>query len=123
MIESDIFELLHSASVDKLSTIEVKFSNMHTLTVVLAAEGYPSNPVKGRIITGLLDSKVEGSWINHAGTELNQKGEVISTGGRVLSCSAKGASLNDAAKRAYQLLNMIDLEGSHYRTDIGFRAL
>jgi len=123
LIESDLFELLHSASTDKLSTIEVQFSNMHTLTVVLAAEGYPSNPVKGRIITGLLDSKVEGAWINHAGTGLNQNSEIISTGGRVLSCSAKGESLNDAAERAYQLLNMIELEGSHYRTDIGFRAL
>ena len=123
LIESDIFELLHAASTDKLSSLEVKFSNMHTLTVVLAAEGYPANPIKGRKISGLQDSKVEGSWINHAGTGLNQNGDIISTGGRVLSCSAIGESLNDAAQLAYQLLEMIELEGSHYRTDIGFRAL
>ena len=123
LIKSDIFELLYSSSTDKLSSIDVNFSDKHTLTVVLAAEGYPSNPVKGRIIRGLEQQENTNSWINHAGTGFNEKGEVISTGGRVLSCSAVGDSLGEAAKNAYELLNMVELEGSHHRTDIGFRAL
>ena len=93
------------------------------MTVVLAAEGYPSNPVKGRIINGLTEEELTHAWINHAGTSLNDNGEIISTGGRVLSCSATGDSLDEAAKRAYQLLETIALDGSHYRTDIGHRAL
>jgi phosphoribosylamine-glycine ligase len=40
----------------------------------------------------------------------------------VLSCTAMAGSLRDAQVSAYQLLNNIDLEGSHFRTDIGFRA-
>jgi phosphoribosylamine--glycine ligase len=123
LIKSDIFELLYSSSTDKLSSIDVNFSDKHTLTVVLAAEGYPSNPVKGRVIRGLEQQENSNSWINHAGTGFNEKGEVISTGGRVLSCSAVGDSLGEAAKNAYELLNMVELEGSHHRTDIGFRAL
>jgi phosphoribosylamine--glycine ligase len=123
LIKSDIFELLYSSSTDKLSSIDVNFSDKHTLTVVLAAEGYPSNPVKGRVIRGLEQQENANSWINHAGTGFNEKGEVISTGGRVLSCSAVGDSLGEAAKNAYELLNMVELEGSHHRTDIGFRAL
>lgn len=123
LIKSDIFELLYSSSTDKLSSIDVNFSDKHTLTVVLAAEGYPSNPVKGRVIRGLEQQVNSNSWINHAGTGFNEKGEVISTGGRVLSCSAVGDSLGEAAKNAYELLNMVELEGSHHRTDIGFRAL
>jgi phosphoribosylamine-glycine ligase len=31
-------------------------------------------------------------------------------------------SLKDAQMSAYQLLNDLELEGSHFRTDIGFRA-
>jgi phosphoribosylamine--glycine ligase len=123
LIKSDIFELLYSSSTDKLSSIDVNFSDKHTLTVVLAAEGYPSNPVKGRVIRGLEQQENSNSWINHAGTGFNEKGEVISTVGRVLSCSAVGDSLGEAAKNAYELLNMVELEGSHHRTDIGFRAL
>jgi phosphoribosylamine--glycine ligase len=123
LIESDIFELLHSSSVDKLSEIEVKFSNKHALTVVLAAEGYPSSPVKGRVIHGLDSDVNTNSWINHAGTGFNESGEIISTGGRVLSCSAIGNSLSDAAKNAYELLSSVELKGSHHRTDIGYRAL
>ena len=123
LIKSDIYELLHSASTDKLSSLVVEFYAKHSLTVVLAAEGYPSNPVKGRIISGLTGDGLNHAWINHAGTSLNDNGEIISTGGRVLSCSAIGNSLDEAAKRAYQLLETIALDGSHYRTDIGHRAL
>ena len=123
LIESDIFELLHCASTDKLSSINVRFSDKHTLTVVLAAEGYPSTPVKGRKINGLSGDLNSNSWINHAGTGFNGQGEIVSTGGRVLSCSAIGDTLGQAAKNAYELLSTIELEGSHYRTDIGFRAL
>jgi phosphoribosylamine--glycine ligase len=103
--------------------MNVIFSDKHTLTVVLAAEGYPSNPVKGRKIKGLTGNLNNNSWINHAGTGFDGQGEIISTGGRVLSCSAIGDSLGQAAKSAYELLSSIELEGSHYRTDIGFRAL
>jgi len=123
LIQSDIFELLHCSSIDKLSTIDVDFSDKHTLTVVLAAEGYPSNPIKGRVISGLHGINNPESWINHAGTGFNQNGEIISTGGRVLSCSAIGDTLSDAAKNAYHLLSTVELEGSHHRTDIGHRAL
>jgi phosphoribosylamine--glycine ligase len=50
-------------------------------------------------------------------------GELISNGGRVLSCTAIGGSLQEAAERAYSLIESLELEGSHYRKDIGYRAL
>ena len=55
--------------------------------------------------------------------EPRSDGNLISTGGRVLSCSALGPSLTDACKRAYAILENIELQGSHYRKDIAFRAL
>ena len=51
------------------------------------------------------------------------EGEIISTGGRVLSCSATGDPVYEAAFKAYQMMDSISLEGSHFRKDIGFRAL
>ena len=127
LIESDLFELLHAAATDGLSQLKVSFSHLHAATVVLAAEGYPQSPVKGRLIRGVPSERLSFSageaWVNHAGTGQNVKGELISTGGRVLSCSAIGPTLEDAVEMAYALLDTIDLEGSHYRKDIGFRAL
>ena len=127
LIESDLFELLHAAATDGLSQLNVSFSHLHAATVVLAAEGYPQSPVKGRLIRGVPSERLSFSageaWVNHAGTGQNVEGELISTGGRVLSCSAIGPTLEDAVEMAYALLDTIDLEGSHYRKDIGFRAL
>jgi phosphoribosylamine--glycine ligase len=62
------------------------------------------------------------SWVNFAGVK--QEGQdYFSSGGRVLSCSAIASSLSEAAELSYQLMNSIALEGSHYRLDIGGKAL
>ena len=122
LVKSDVYEMLFSAATDTLIDADVRFHNQHALTVVLAAEGYPEAPVKGRSIHGLSEP-TEHAWINHAGTGLDDDGQLISTGGRVLTCTAVGGSLDEAAKRAYALVETVKLNGSHYRTDIGHRAL
>ena len=127
LISSDFYTLLHSAATDGLSKQQVTFFDKQALTVVLAAEGYPSSPVKGRLISGLSGEIIQtpkgDAWVNFAGVELDVNGDYISTGGRVLSCSALADTLGDAKNLAYQLISQIELEGSHYRTDIGHRAL
>ena len=127
LISSDLYTLLHSAATDGLFEQETTFYDKQALTVVLAAEGYPAPPVKGRLITGLSGETIHTSegdmWINFAGVGLDDNGDYISTGGRVLSCSALAETLEDAKNLAYQLISKIELEGSHYRTDIGHRAL
>jgi len=127
LISSDLYTLLHSAATDSLSEHQTTFFDKQALTVVLAAEGYPASPVKGRPISGLSNETIHTSesdaWVNFAGVGLDDNGDYISTGGRVLSCSALADTLEDAKKLAYQLISQIELEGSHYRTDIGHRAL
>jgi phosphoribosylamine--glycine ligase len=95
--------------------------------VVLAAEGYPESPVKGRLIHGVTQEFIQSAettaWVNHAGTGFDSNGNLISTGGRVLSCSASGPSLEESVRLAYELIESIELDGSHYRKDIAFRAL
>ena len=126
LIETDLFEVLSKTSRDQLSQIDVQFHQAHALTIVLASEGYPSKPIKDRTITGLEltvpNVKMDSSWVNFAGVKLDSDG-VLSSGGRVLSCSAMADNLNSAAKLAYDLISTIHLEGSFYRTDIGGKAL
>lgn len=126
LIKTDLFTILHSASMDKLSSLDVEFHNAHALTIVLASEGYPYQPIKGRIVRGisneLANIGLESSWVNHAGTKLVEN-KIIANGGRVLSCSAMSKSLSGAATLAYELIETITLEGGHYRSDIGGQIL
>ena len=126
LLKTDLYEVLAAASSDRLAEIDVQFHDMFTATVVLAAEGYPESPVKGRPIQGSLEpiqSDGVSAWVNHAGTGFDEQGQLISTGGRVLSCSASGPTLEASVKLAYELIESIELDGSHYRGDIAFRAL
>ncbi len=127
LVKTDVFEVLEAAALDRLSELDVEFHNLFATTVVLAAEGYPQSPVKGRLIHGteqkVLQSSGVGAWVNHAGTSYDEQGRLISTGGRVLSCSAAAPTLEASVKLAYELIESIELEGSHYRSDIAFRAL
>tara|TARA_B110001452_G_scaffold262182_1_gene261883 strand:+ start:232 stop:1536 length:1305 start_codon:yes stop_codon:yes gene_type:complete len=121
LIESDLGELLNAAACDKLSTIDVKILDKHALTVVLGAENYPGAVEKGRVINNVPESNLE-SWVNHAGTKM-ENGQLVSSGGRVLSCTAISGTLEDAAHKAYALIEQIELSGSHFRRDIGHKAL
>ena len=122
-----MFEILEAASIDRLAELDIEFHDLFAASVVLAAEGYPQSPVKGRLIHGLSPNPINAdgatAWINHAGTGFNAEGHLISIGGRVLSCSASGPTLEASVKLAYELINTIELEGSHFRTVIAFRAL
>ena len=61
-------------------------------------------------------------WVNYAGVKQSGK-DYFASGGRVLSCSAMAYTLTDAAELAYELISTISLEGAHFRTDIGGKAL
>ncbi|MGP4026207.1 phosphoribosylamine--glycine ligase [Actinomadura sp. 3N407] len=89
------------------------------VTVVVAAEGYPSAPVKGDEITGLDEaSEVEGAYVLHAGTKLDAEGRLVTAGGRVLNVVGTGPDLATAREAAYEAVSKIALRGSHHRTDI-----
>ena len=115
--------LLYAAATGGLGRLPYpKFSDDVAVTVVLASEGYPEAPITGREITGLdAASAVEGVHITHAATAVLD-GKFIATGGRVLSVVATGADFVEARARAYRALDLIHLEGSHYRTDIAERV-
>ncbi|MCC7127900.1 MAG: phosphoribosylamine--glycine ligase, partial [Microbacteriaceae bacterium] len=85
--------------------------------VVLASEGYPASPKTGRPIRGLAAAAATGAKVLHAATRLSG-GEILATGGRVLSVVGTGPTIEDARGRAYDAIGKIELEGSHYRTDI-----
>ncbi len=119
----DLYEALHAAARGALDPASLEPSGEHAMCVVLAAEGYPENPRKGDVIRGVdAASALEGVRVYHAGTALSN-GELVTSGGRVLAVTARGASLVEAHSRAYAAAERIEFRGKHYRRDIGARAL
>ena len=88
------------------------------VTVVLAAAGYPGTPQSGQVITG-----AEQYGVLHAGTRRRADGAIVSSGGRVLSVTAVGASLAAAREAAYALLGSVQMAGGQHRSDIALRAV
>jgi phosphoribosylamine--glycine ligase len=117
------FDLMHACADGRLSEAKVTWADDHAMTVVMAANGYPSSYNKGDIIGGL-DALPEDSSnvMFHAGTKAVD-GHVTANGGRVLNATARGATLQEARDRAYAMLNDVNWDGGFYRNDIGWRAL
>jgi len=89
------------------------------VTVVIAAHGYPDSARSGDVIHGLEHAaEVAGVDVFHAGTTIRDDGVVTATGGRVLSITAHGESVAQARERAYAAVDLIQLDGAHYRRDI-----
>ncbi|WP_264210328.1 phosphoribosylamine--glycine ligase [Leisingera thetidis] len=116
-------DLMHAAAEGRLADAQVNWADDHAITVVLAAEGYPGAYEKGSEIKGL-DALPEdsSSMVFHAGTKA-QDGKVLAVGGRVLNVTARGASLQEARDRAYEMAGGVDWAEGFFRRDIGWRAL
>ena len=101
----------------------LRWSDDAAVTVVVAADNYPGTPRTGDPITGLHD--LPGApevYVLHAGTTRDAAGTLVSSGGRVLSVVATGATLEQARERVYTAVDVVELAGSHHRTDIALRA-
>lgn len=87
--------------------------------VIMASENYPGTPVTGKRIHGLRRTEeVGGVVVFHAGTR--RDGDAYYTsGGRILGVCSRGESLVAACMNCYEALNRIQIEGAHYRRDIG----
>ena len=122
-MKSDIVQLMLSCIDKDLQNYELKWEDDHCATVVMASNGYPGSFEKETVINGI--DKLENTdtfQIFHAATAIKDK-KIIATGGRVLSVTAKNASLGKALSKIYDSIHLIDWPEGYYRKDIGRKAL
>ncbi|MCB1838761.1 MAG: phosphoribosylamine--glycine ligase [Alphaproteobacteria bacterium] len=125
-LEGDFAKILKAAADGKLESVkdELGWSPETSLCVVMAAKGYPGSYEKGTPISCLDQAaQVNDVQVFHAGTALAKDGGIVSNGGRVLGVTAKGKTVADAQKRAYEAVDRIDWPEGFCRRDIGWRAL
>ncbi|HKJ49936.1 MAG TPA: phosphoribosylamine--glycine ligase [Gammaproteobacteria bacterium] len=121
-LQSDLVELCLAACDGELASKTAQWDVRSSLGVVMAASGYPGDYPKGETIANIPPESSSGK-VFHAGTRLDERGQVLSAGGRVLCAVGLGENLLAAQKKAYQIVAEIDWETAYFRTDIGFKAL
>lgn len=116
-IRTDFVELCQAVANGTLDQVKMDFDPRVAASVMLVSEGYPGNYEKGKVITGL--GSVQGSLVFHAGTK-RENGEVVTNGGRVLTVTSFGDTMEEALRQSYENAEKIQFEGKYYRKDIGF---
>jgi phosphoribosylamine--glycine ligase len=122
-LRSDLLTAMLAACDGELADFDLRWSEAHSLVVVLAARGYPGAYAKGSVIRGLERAQaVPGVQVFHAGTARRADGALVASGGRVLGVTATGATLREARDAAYRAVDAIEWPEGFCRRDIGARA-
>lgn len=120
--KGSIMPLIRGSAQGDFGGLTPEWEAPASLCVVLASGGYPGSYEKGKVITGLVEAAEHPQvTVFHAGTALRGD-DIVTSGGRVLSVTAIGQSVDEAAKYAYAAAEKIEFEGKQLRRDIGWRA-
>ena len=121
---SDLLPALQAAYDGELKNFDLRWHDIASIAVVLAARGYPQEPEPGSEIRGLdRAAAVPNVQIFHAGTDADAGGRIRAAGGRVLNVCATGADLRAARDAAYAAIRLIEWPEGFCRHDIGWRVL
>lgn len=118
LLDSDLMEIFAACREGELNKMDIRWKPGAACCLVLASGGYPGSYQKGYPITGL-DKADETAVVFHAGTKLDENGDIVTNGGRVLGVTATGDTLDEAIDGAYAAAKHIHFQDMHFRTDIG----
>ena len=127
-LKNDLVDVMLAATSGALDTIELQWDRRPALGVVLAAYGYPLQPRKGDVVTGL-PLETDDCMVFHAGTtsqitsHSSSAFHTLTSGGRVLCVTALGSTVKAAQQRAYDVAKNIAFDGAQMRIDIGYKAI
>lgn len=116
-IDSDLVELLKAAAEGNLGELPLDINPRASVTVMLVSGGYPGSYPKGKAIT--IDGTVDESILFHAGTRMDDNGNLVTSGGRVISVSSMADTVAEALDKSYRSAAKVNFEGKNLRRDIG----
>lgn len=123
-LQGDLVDIMYAVAQGRPEDIKLSWSDKWAVSVVLASEGYPGSYEKGKVILGVSEAEaLDDVIVFHAGTAVNEDGELITAGGRVLNVVALGDTFEQAREQAYRACDLINFEGKQFRSDIGKKAL
>ena len=117
-LKSDLLDIIMGVIERNLSGVTPGWTADTSVSVGIASGGYPGNYKTGLPISGL-DKVDKDVLVFHAGTRTgNTPCEILTNGGRVLSVTATGKSIEEARNKIYSNVSKIHFEGMQYRKDI-----
>ncbi len=123
LIESDFCNLMEAVSERKLDSFPLRISGKSAVGVVVASGGYPGDYKKGLPVEPLPSYSDGKRLIFHAATSFDEKGELVTGGGRCFTAVGVKDEILDARQAAYEAAERIRFPGSWYRKDIGDKFL
>ena len=119
LLETDLLTVMKAVTEERLSEVDVKFSDRHACCVILASDGYPEHYDRGFPLN-IPDEVKDNVYV--AGAAIKD-GQLVTSGGRVVGCTAVADTLPEAIKEAYEIAGKVTFENRYCRRDIGARAL
>lgn len=120
-LRTDLLDVFEAVTEDKLEQITLEWDPRAAVCVVMASAGYPGPYESGKPILGLDDvAGMRDVMVFHAGTK-RLGNDIVTAGGRVLGVTALGVDFDAARRLCYEAVEHIQIEGAHYRRDIGMR--
>ena len=119
-LKTDLVSIFQAIHEQRLSDIHLEWDDCYAVCVVLASAGYPGNYETGKVISGLTER--ESVHVVHAGTKVNENGDIVTNGGRVLGVVGMNADLQKAIDFTYKEVSAIHFEGKYNRSDIAKKA-
>jgi len=116
-LETDLVDILQKTLDGNLRKEDLIWAEEPCVTVVATSDGYPLKYEKGKEIHGL-ENLDEDIILFHNGTKKTED-KIYTNGGRVLSITALGSTIEESRKKAYDNIKRIDFDGMYYRKDIG----
>jgi phosphoribosylamine---glycine ligase len=117
LLKNDLAEIFKAISKGRLNEIEIEIDKQTAATVMLVSGGYPETYSKGKEISGI--ENIKNSLVFHAGAT-QDKGKIVTSGGRVMAITSFGKTHQEATKKSYQSIENLHFDKMYYRNDIGF---
>jgi phosphoribosylamine---glycine ligase len=121
LVDDTLLDALAACAAGDARHVEIRASDGAAVTVVVAAESYPSAGDSGAPISGIDEAEAAGAFVFHAGTALHEHA-LVTNGGRILGVTTTGPTLAEARDRAYEAASLVSFRGARYRNDIALEA-
>jgi phosphoribosylamine--glycine ligase len=121
-MKTDLADTLMGVATGSLAGASVAWEPGASVCVVACSAGYPGEYATGKPMSGLEEAEAAGAKLFHAGTAVRD-GALVTSGGRVLGITARGADLPAATHAAYEAASKVRFDGIHYRRDIARKGL
>ena len=118
-VENDILEIIVRAKMNNLKGYDIRFNTSTCTTVIAVSGGYPESYAKGLKFHIQNKQENENQVFFYAGVSLNNSNQEVTSGGRVVACSAWDSEPKRALEKSYKMIESVTYEGKYYRKDIG----